>query len=160
MSYWKGLGVAVAIDLLWIIGFPILASDGKLPVSTYKEQVSWPMSPDNAGVIFEARSETPSVAEIVELSEQLDSLMLYLQEHPDDVDALQHVAQVYANHGWWTDAIGPLARAIQLDPERWSLWAALDRALENAGMATISDEDLTLRAQGFVEAIAMWGHGC
>ena len=27
MSYWKGLGVAVAIDLIWIMGCPSLATE-------------------------------------------------------------------------------------------------------------------------------------
>jgi Flp pilus assembly protein TadD len=86
--------------------------------------------------------------------------MGYLQEHPEDVDAVEQVADLYANNGWWDEAIGPLARAIQLDPERWSLWSALDRAIEKAGMATITDAELTVRAQNFVEAVDMWGHGC
>ena len=86
--------------------------------------------------------------------------MMHLQEFPEDVDAIEKVADIYVDKGWWDQAIGPLARAIQLDADRWSLWSALDRAVGNAGMATISDAELTVRAAGFVEEVEMWGHGC
>ena len=143
MSYWKGLMIAAAIDLVWIMGSPALAPDAKLPSSTYVEQ-----------------RQPEEVDRLIAVSEALDSLMMHLQEEPEDVDAIERVAEVYANNGWWDEAIGPLARAIQLDPERWSLWSALDRAVEQAEMATITDAELTVRAQNFVAAVEMWGHGC
>jgi cytochrome c-type biogenesis protein CcmH/NrfG len=86
--------------------------------------------------------------------------MMNLQEHPDDVDVIQKVADVYANHGWYESAIGPLARALQLDPSRRGLWSALDKAAEKSGIAKITDAELTRRAARFVEAVEMWGHGC
>jgi predicted Zn-dependent protease len=89
-----------------------------------------------------------------------DSLMMYLQEHPDDVDAIEKIADVYAENGWWDAAIAPLARALQLDPSRRSLWSALDRAVEKSGKAKITDAELVRRAAEFVEAVSMWGHGC
>jgi cytochrome c-type biogenesis protein CcmH/NrfG len=160
MSYWKGLMIAVGIDLVWIMGSPILAPDAKLPRSTYKAERTWPMNPENVGVIYVEQPQAEEVDRLIEVADALDSLMLHLQAEPEDVDAIEKVADVYANNGWWQDAIAPLARAIQLDPERWSLWSALDRALEQAGIATITDAELTVRAQNFVEAVEMWGEGC
>src|SRR3989442_1230223 len=89
-----------------------------------------------------------------------DSLMERLQEQPTDVDAMAKLADVYASHGWYEAAIGPLARALQLDPTRRSLWSALDTAIAKSGRAKMTDEELTEKAAAFVEAVDMWGHGC
>lgn len=143
MSYWKGLAVAVAIDLVWIMGAStVLAPDLQEPAYTVAEP------------------EPNEVDELIEISERLDSLMMQLQMNPDDVDAMEKVADIYADKGWWDAAIGPLARAIQLDADRWSLWSALDRALGKAGIATITDAELTVRATNFVDEVNAWGHGC
>jgi len=138
MGYWKGLTLAVAIDLVWIMGCPVTATEPDLapPVEVVQE------------------------ADLTEISRLEDSLMMYLQEHPDDVDAMQKLADVYAGQGWHEAAIGPLARALQLDPSRRSLWVALDRAVEKSGRAKVGDAELTRKAQAFVEAVEMWGHGC
>ena len=132
MSYWKGLGVAAAIDLVWIIGCPFLATEPQL---------------------------SPPV-DLVAASSVEDSLMMHVQEQPDDVDAIEKIADVYADNGWWDAAIDPLARALQLDPSRRSLWSALDRAVENSGREKITDAELTRRAAAFVEAVEMRGAGC
>lgn len=160
MSYWKGLGVAAAIDLLWIMGTStLLAPDVTEPRFERNTALSVAFEP----VRVRARLAEPranDVDELIEISERLDSLMMHLQEFPDDVDAIEKVADIYADQGWWDQAIGPLARAIQLDADRWHLWSALDRAVGNAGMATITDAELTVRAANFVEEVEMWGHGC
>ena len=157
MSYWKGLGVAVAIDLVWIMGAStILAPDLKEPA--YKEE-PWVMNSGTATVTF-AQPAPNEVDELIEISERLDSLMMQLQMNPEDVDAMEKVADIYADKGWWDAAIGPLARAIQVDADRWSLWSALDRALDKAGMATITDAELTVRAASFMDEVNAWGHGC
>ena len=160
MSYWKGLMVAVGIDLVWIMGSPVLAPDSPPKMHQYKEEITGPLNAENVGVVYIHQPDAHEVDRLVEVSEHLDSLMMRLQEEPEDVNTIENVADVYASNGWWNEAIGPLARAIQLDPERWSLWSALDRAVEKAGMATITDAELTVRAQNFVEAVEMWGHGC
>ena len=143
MSYWKGLAVAVAIDLVWIMGAStVLAPDLQEPAYTVAEP------------------EPNEVDELIEISERLDSLMMQLQMNPEDVDAMEKVADIYADKGWWDAAIGPLARAIQVDADRWSLWSALDRAVEKSGMATITDAELTVRAASFMDEVNAWGHGC
>lgn len=160
MSYWKGLGVAVAIDLLWIMGTStLLAPDFTEPRLERNAAVPVAFEP----VRVRARLAEPranDVDELIEISERLDSLMMHLQEFPEDVDAIEKVADIYADKGWWDQAIGPLARAIQLDADRWNLWSALDRAVGNAGMATITDAELTVRAAAFADEVEMWGHGC
>lgn len=158
MSYLKGLMIAAALDLVCIMGSPILAPDLKV-TSTYKQE-PWALNPDNAASVSFHEPHTNTVDELVEISERLDSLMMHLQEQPEDVDAIAKVADIYADKGWWDAAIGPLARAVQLDAERWSLWSALDRAVEKAGRAMITDAELTVKAQEFAESVEMWGEGC
>jgi hypothetical protein len=155
MSYWKGMMIAVAIDLVWIMGSPSLATGPEMPPYTIEPR--WLMN-DNVGAVYVDKS--PDVEQLRQISVLEDSLMMYLQEHADDVDAIQQVADVYADNGWWDNAIGPLARALQLDPSRRSLWSALDRAVDRSGKAKITDRELTERAAAFVEAVEMWGHGC
>lgn len=160
MSYWKGLMIAVGIDLVWIMGSPVLAPNSPPKMHQYKEEVTGPLNAENVGVVYVGHRPTEEVDRLIEVSNALDSLMMHLQEEPEDVNAIEKVADVYASNGWWEEAIAPLARAIQLNPERWSLWSALDRAIENAGMVKITDAELTVRAQNFVETVDMWGHGC
>ena len=149
MSYWKGLVIAAAIDLVWIMACPTPAT-GPEPLPPADAVAEWPAETPPA----------PADVDFAALGELEDSLMMHLQEHPDDVDAIEEVARVYASHGWYESAIGPLARALQLDPSRRSLWVALDQAVEKNGMAKITDAELTRRAASFVEAVEMWGHGC
>ena len=139
MSYWKGLGVAVAIDLIWIMGCPLLATEPPLEMQ---------------------REPAQQVADLTAIGQVEDSLMESLQDQPNDVDAMQKLADVYASHGWYEAAIGPLARALQLDPTRRSLWSALDTAIAKSGRAKMTDKELTEKAAAFVEAVEMWGHGC
>jgi cytochrome c-type biogenesis protein CcmH/NrfG len=133
--------LAAAIDLVWIMGCPVLATEPQMlpPVEVVAEL---PLDDLNATGRVE------------------DSLMMHLQEQPDDVDAIEQIADVYADNGWWDAAIAPLARALQLDPSRRSLWSALDRAVEKSGNGKITDAELTRRAAAFVDSVEMWGHGC
>ncbi len=139
MSYWKGLGVAVAIDLIWIMGCPLLATEP--PRETQREPVQ-------------------QVAALAVVGQLEDSLMERLQDQPSDVHAMQKLADVHASNGWYEAAIGPLARALQLDPTRRSLWSALDTAIAKSGRLKMTDKELTERAAAFVDAVEMWGHGC
>jgi len=83
--------------------------------------------------------------------------MSYLQQSPEDVVAMATLARIYADNGWYDAAINPLARALQIDPQRRSLWSALDRAVEKSVKAKITDAELTRRAAAFAEAVEMWG---
>lgn len=152
MNYGKGLIIALVFDLAWLMGSPA-ATMGPDPTPPVLDVVADWHEPPRA----KARL---AVADLNRIGRLEDSLMAYLQEHPSDVDAMAKLARVYAGNEWFDDAIGPLARALQLDPSRRSLWSALDRAVAGAGIAKITDEELTRRAHVFVEAVEMWGHGC
>jgi hypothetical protein len=152
MNYGKGLIIALVFDLAWLMGSPA-ATMGPDSMPPVQEVVAdWPEPPHV--------KSRPAVADLDRIGRQEDSLMTYLQAHPSDVDAMAKLAHVYAQNEWFDDAIGPLARALQLDPSRRSLWSALDRAVGGAGIAKISDAELTRRAAAFVESVEMWGDGC
>jgi cytochrome c-type biogenesis protein CcmH/NrfG len=136
MNYWKGLLILVAIDAALIAGCQFLATEPSPPPTS------------------------EAVQEVIELDRQVDSLMVHLQERPGDVDAMLALARLYTEQGWHKNALGPLARALQLDPHRRSLWVALDHAVEESGQAKITDAELVRAALEFVEAVEMWGHGC
>lgn len=145
MTYWKGLLIAVVFDAGLVAGSRFLATEP--PPPSRSQAILWP-----------AAAPVPEPEEL--LDGRVDSLMAHLQEHPQDVAAMQRLARLYADVGWPDHAIGPLARALQLDARRWSLWVALDRALEQAGRAKITDAELARAAQEFVAWVEMWGHGC
>jgi len=148
MRYWTGLLIAVAFDAAVIAGPDVVGTE---PQAAQPQAIQTPAARE---------PESASFAELEQIDRQIDSLMLYLQEHARDVDAMLDVARLYTDNGWASEAIGPLARALQLDPRRRDLWVALDRALERSGRAKISDAELTRAALEFVAAIEMRGHSC
>jgi cytochrome c-type biogenesis protein CcmH/NrfG len=145
MSYWKGLMLAAAIDLVWIAGCPLLVTEPELNPETAVSYVETPVT---------------DVEQINEVGNLEDSLMVHLKDHPEDVTAMEKIAHVYMEQGWYDAAIRPLARALELDTSRRSLWALLDEAIEKSGRGTISDAELVQAAKAFVEAVEMWGEGC
>jgi hypothetical protein len=153
VNYWKGLVIAATLDLAWLMGSP--AVTGPDTMRPFQEIVvdEWREPARRA-------DPEPSVAELERIGLLEDSLMTHLNAQPEDVAAMERLAQLYADQGWFDQAIGPLARALQLDAERRSLWVALDRAVEGAGLAKIADAELVRRALMFVESVEMWGHGC
>ncbi len=142
MTYWKGLLIAVVFDAGLVAGGRFLATEPPPPARSLA--IAWPAP----------------VADMQALDRRVDSLMMHLHGHPQDVAAMQRLARLYADQGWHEEAIGPLARALQLDPYRRGLWVALDRVLQQSGRATITDAELSRAAQAFVESIEMLGHGC
>jgi len=71
---------------------------------------------------------------------------------PEDVTVLEAFASAYIQNESYDAAIGPLARALQLEPSRRSLWVSLDEAVKKSGRSKISDAELTVRAAEFKEA--------
>jgi len=80
---------------------------------------------------------------------RVEGLRQHLRNHPQDVDEMEHLATLYMANESYDAALGPLARALQLDPHRRSLWAELDTALRHLGRQRMSDEELVLRALDF-----------
>ncbi|MGH7568500.1 MAG: hypothetical protein ACREL9_05960 [Gemmatimonadales bacterium] len=69
------------------------------------------------------------------------------------------LAYLYLRHGWHDHAVGPLARAAELQPGRDDLKYELRLALKLSGMDP-EGADLAEVAREFVETVEMWGHGC
>ena len=121
MTNWKAVTIALGLALGWLMGDPASAMGP---------------GPDRQ-------------AEVQLAISHVDSLMSYLREHPADVNALEQLAAMYAENQAYDAAVGPLARALQLDPTRRSLWVALDNALAQLGTHSITDAELTTRASDF-----------
>jgi cytochrome c-type biogenesis protein CcmH/NrfG len=125
MTNWKAVTLSLGLALGWIMGNPAVAL-GPRPEPQAEVQMN--------------------VARVEALTE-------HLRSNPDDVDEMEHLAALYMANRCYDAAMGPLARALQLDPYRRSLWVALDRALGQLGRPRVSDEELTVRAGEFRKAL-------
>ena len=125
MTNWKAVTVALGLALGWIVGNPAVAL-GPAPVP---------------------------LAEVQMKAARVEGLTEHLRSNPQDVDEMEHLAALYRANGCYDAAMGPLARALQLDPRRRSLWVALDKTLRHMGRERISDEELVLRAAEFRSAL-------
>jgi len=121
MTNWKAVTIALGLALGWLAGDPAIAM-GPGPDPRAKVQLA---------------------------ISHVDSLLARLREHPTDVPALEQLAALYAANESYDAAIGPLARALQLEPSRRSLWVALDEAVRLSGRSTITDAELVRRAAEF-----------
>lgn len=153
MRYWKGLLIAVAFDVTWSGGREL--RDAERAPRSLADVPVWPFAAP-----IPAPSDSLSLEAIASLDRTVDSLMLRLQRRPGDVDALRTLAALYAEHGWFDEAVSPLARALELAPGDAQLRRALVRAIAAGGLGPMSDADLARAAREFLEAVAMWGHGC
>lgn len=144
MRYWKGLVIAVAFDAALIAGPQFLATEQAV------------VSPAGAP----AEPQRPTLSELGDISRELDSLMIHLQENIEDVEALKALAQLYTRHGWWEDAIGPLARAYALVPDDAELAKELQVVLKRSGWGTATADDLAQWVAEFVQVVESWGEHC
>jgi len=125
MTNWRAVTISLGLAVGWIVGNPAVA----------------------LGPALDPQAEVQvNVARV-------EGLTQHLRDNPQDVDEMEHLAALYMANGSYDAALGPLARALQLDPTRRSLWSALDRAVQRSGAARITDAELTRRAAGFVEAL-------
>ena len=127
MTNWKVVTIALGLALGWTMGHPAVAL-GPAP------------SPDPQ-------------AEVQMKIARVAGLTHHLRNYPRDVDEMEHLAALYLANGSYDAAIGPLARALQLDPHRRSLWVGLDTALRQLDRQRISDEELAVRAVEFRNAL-------
>src|SRR6266699_6472876 len=125
MTNWKAVTVALGLALGWIVGNPAVAL-GPAPDPQAEVQVN---------------------------VERVEGLKEYLRSYPRDVGEMEHLAALYMANGSYDAPLGPLARALQRDPHRRSLWAALDSALRHMGRQRMSDEELVLREMEFRKAL-------
>jgi len=125
MTNWRAVTISLGLAVGWIVGNPAVAL-GPAPDPQAEVQVN--------------------VARV-------EGLTQHLRNNPLDVDEMEHLAALYMANGSYDAAIGPLARALQLEPNRRGLWSALDGAVQRSGAARITDAELTRRAASFVEAL-------
>jgi len=125
MTNWKAVTISLGLAVGWIMGNPAVAL-GPAPEPQAEVQMN--------------------IARV-------EALTQHLRTYPRDVDEMEHLAALYMANESYDAAIGPLARALQLEPNRRGLWSALDRAVERSGGARITDAELTRRAASFVEAL-------
>ena len=125
MTNWKAVTISLGLAVGWIMGNPAVAL-GPAPEPQAEVQMN--------------------IARV-------EALTQHLRNHPQDVDEMEHLAALYMANRSYDAAMGPLARALQLDPHRRSLWVALESALRNRGRQRISDEELALRALEFRNAL-------
>ncbi len=121
MTNWKAVTISLGLAVGWIMGNPAVAL-GPTPEPQAEVQMN--------------------IARV-------EALTQHLRIYPRDVDEMEHLAALYMANGSYDAALGPLARALQLDPHRRSLWAMLDSALRHLGRQRISDEELVVRAVEF-----------
>ena len=121
MTNWKAVTISLGLAVGWLMGNPAVAL-GPAPEPQAEVQMN--------------------IARVEALTQRL-------RTYPRDVDEMEHLAALYMANGSYDAALGPLARALQLDPHRRSLWAMLDSALRHLGRQRISDEELVVRAVEF-----------
>ena len=125
MTYIKAVTISLALALGWIMGNPAVALG---PAPDLQAEVQMNVA-------------------------RVESLTQHLRIYPEDASAMEDLAALYITNGAYDAAIGPLARALQLDPHRRSLWVALDVAVIRSGRKMITDAELVRRAGAFARAL-------
>ena len=100
---------------------------------------------------------SPGVAEVLAVDSLQDEYIMAVQADPLDVRPMTDLAFLYMKHGWFERAIGPLARAREIDPTSEPLRRYLELALARSAGGAV---DLDAAARQFVEMVEMWGMGC
>ena len=85
------------------------------------------------------------------------SYMTTLSENPLDVTTMTDLAFLYMENGWWDRALGPLARASELEPTDELVNRFLELALARSGSGPF---DLAQLARDFAALAEEWNHGC
>ena len=113
--------------------------------------------------VARATSETSldamSLAELEVLAQMEDSLIGAVQDDTGDVAAMAELAHLYMLHGAYDEAVGPLARALEIAPERDDLRSELRLAFQ-LGKLDERQVDLAEKARQFLDLVRMTGHGC
>ena len=113
--------------------------------------------------VARATSATPldamSLAELEVLAQMEDSLIGAIQDDAGDLAAMAELAHLYMLHGAYGEAVGPLARALEIAPERNDLRSELRLALR-LGRLDEQQVDLGDKVRQFLDLVSMAGHGC
>ena len=82
---------------------------------------------------FRPAVNTLSIEALRAIDAEINELMVALQANERGVEALRRLAALYVTHGWFEQAIRPLARATQIEPDGAALWYELGSVLERTG---------------------------
>ena len=104
-----------------------------------------------------AFAATATIDSLADVDSVTSHYMAAIQESPFEPRAMTDLAFYYMSHGWFDRAIGPLARAREIDPTSEPLRRYLELAIARSGRGYV---DLNRAALEFDEMTKMWGHGC
>ena len=118
-----------------------------------------PVVATRPSAVPEGSLDSLSLSELETLARAEDSLVLEVQQDSANVEAMAELAHLYMRHGSFEQAVGPLARALEVSPGRDDLWYELLLVLKLSGLDQ-REVDLTVRALEFADMARMAGHGC
>ena len=104
-----------------------------------------------------ALTVTAQLAELNAIDSLATTYIMVVQNDPVDVRAMTDLAFLYMKQGWFDRAIGPLARAREIDATSEPLRRYLELAIARSGMGYV---DLFQAAREFEEMVLIEGHGC
>lgn len=118
--------------------------------------------PREAPVRLAVTSQSPTevaltLVQLAAADSQINHHMMLIQESPELAPQMVELAFFYMKHGWYDRAIGPLARAREIDVLNEAIGRYLELAMARAGKGYV---DLYQAARDFEEMVAMWGEGC
>lgn len=151
MRYLPAALVAVHVVLLGLAYDKVVGSDW--PVPTPPPVAAPRLAPPPAPL------ESRSLKDLEVLAQIEDSLVRAIQDSAENQDAMVELAHLYMREGSFDSAVGPLARALEVDPNRDDLWYELLLAMKLAGWDR-EQVNLEEKAREFAEMAAMAGHGC
>lgn len=98
-----------------------------------------------------------TLRELAIADSQINHHMMLIQESPEQAPQMVELAFFYMKHGWYDRAIGPLARAREIDGQDETIGRYLELAVARSGKGYV---DLNQAAREFVAMMEEWGHGC
>ena len=100
----------------------------------------------------------PEVDALAALDSVISTHYLTIQADSLNTTAMLDLAFLYMEHDRFDRAIGPLARAHEIDPGNEVLSRTIAMAVARSGI--VGYVDLYQAAREFAEMAAMWGEGC
>ena len=101
--------------------------------------------------------QSASIAAIKAIDSMATAYILTIQNDPIDSRSMTELAFLYMKQGWFDRAIGPLARAREIDATSEPLRRYLELAIARSERGAV---DLYQAARDFEEQVMMEGHGC
>ncbi len=101
--------------------------------------------------------QAASIAVLNTIDSIATAYILTIQNDPVDSRTMTELEFLYMKQGWFQQAIGPLARAREIDATSEPLRRYLELAVARAELGFV---DLYQAARDFEERVMMEGHGC